>query len=164
MAVTYAAFAQRAQPAFQTASLQLNVEHPQAKIVRPLAQGRLMVRNAPLQMIIQNAYGVEPYQVIGGEPWVYSDGYDVDAKPERAVDKARTWLMLQTLLADRFKLAIHRETKTAPFFLLTAANGSYHPAAPKAGNCVDVLSGPPPIPGTFPCGNVGINMTPSGSC
>ena len=103
-----------------------------------------------------------PYQVIGGPKWIYSDGYDIDAKPDGEVSTARMWLMLQTLLAERFQLSLHRETRKSPFYLLTAANGTFDPPSAKDDGCVVVPPGPPPTPWTFPCGRVGINVAPSG--
>jgi uncharacterized protein (TIGR03435 family) len=70
------------------------------------------------------------------------------------------WLMLQSLLADRFKLAVHRETRQLPVYDLTAAKGGFNPPPPKE-DCVNAPPGPPP-PGTFACGRVGINGAPSG--
>jgi uncharacterized protein (TIGR03435 family) len=53
-------------------------------------------------MSIQRAYSVQGFQVVGGPAWINTDGYDIDAKPESNTDQKRMWLMLQTLLADRF--------------------------------------------------------------
>ena len=68
-------------------------------------------RNAPLTLLIQRAYGVQAFQVVGGPAWINTDGYDIEAKAERNTDRNQMWLMLQTLLADRFKLRLRRETR-----------------------------------------------------
>ncbi len=59
-------------------------------------------------------------QVVGGPAWIDSPGYDIEAKPESNTDRKHTWLMLQTLLADRFRLTLHRETRELPVYDLTA--------------------------------------------
>jgi uncharacterized protein (TIGR03435 family) len=158
----YGVFAQtEARPEFQVASVKINSENPQRRIVRPQPGGRLMAENAPLQLLIQNAYGVQAYQVVGGPGWVNADGFDVQAKPEGEASTAQMWLMLQSLLADRFKLAVHRETRERPVYALTGAKGSFNPPAQKE-DCVATPPGTSPTPGTFPCGRVGILGAPAG--
>ena len=101
-------------------------------MVRAQPGGRLSTQNAPLLMLIQNAYAVQAYQVVGGPGWLNTDGFDIEAKPETNVDRKQTWPMLQTLLADRFKLALHRETRELPVYALTAKSNLKLPA-PKEG-------------------------------
>jgi uncharacterized protein (TIGR03435 family) len=65
------------------------------------------------------AYAVGPHQIFGGPDWVYSDRYDIMAKADPSINDDDVFMaMLQLLLADRFKLAIHRETKTIPAYVL----------------------------------------------
>jgi uncharacterized protein (TIGR03435 family) len=117
--------------------------------------GRLVAGNAPVAMLIQRAYSVQGFQVVGGPSWVDTDGYDIEAKPEVATDQKRMWLMLQTLLADRFKLAMHRETKDLPVYDLQSVKGGPKLPQPEGGNCSEVMTGPP-APGqprmAPPCG------------
>jgi uncharacterized protein (TIGR03435 family) len=95
----------------------------------------LSVTNGTLQMLINAAYGVENNQISGAPNWVNSEKYDIEAKmdsstadqlrklgeDERMVERQR---MLQALLADRFKLTLHRETKELPTYaLVVAKNG-----------------------------------------
>src|SRR5260370_24437707 len=75
------------------------------------------------------------------------------------------WLMLQTLLADRFKLALHRETRELPVYALTLTKGGLKLPPPNAGSCVTIDPGTPLPPGAplgFPCGKVGVMGSPSG--
>jgi uncharacterized protein (TIGR03435 family) len=65
------------------------------------------------------AWNVKPYQISGGPDWLRSDTYDVAAKTTGNTDKDHLMMMLQTLLADRFKLMTHRETRERPVYLLT---------------------------------------------
>jgi len=83
-------------------------------------------------------------------------GYDIEAKPASATDPKHMWLMLQTLLADRFKLALHRETRELPVFVLTASkNGLKLPPAKEA-DCVSFPPGATPryVTGKVDCGYV----------
>jgi len=117
--------------------------------------GRLVAGNAPVAMLIQRAYSVQGFQVVGGPSWINTDGYDIEAKPEVSTDQKRMWLMLQTLLADRFKLAMHRETRDIPVYDLQAVKGGPKLPAPDGGNCSEIMTGPPapgqPRPAP-PCG------------
>ena len=121
--------------------------------------------NAPLMMLIQNAYAVQASQVVGGPAWINSEGYDIEAKPEGNTDRPQMWLMLQSLLSDRFKLALHRETREFPVYALTMTKGGLKPPPPNAGSCVTIDPSAPPRPGAplgFPCGRVGVMGSPSG--
>jgi uncharacterized protein (TIGR03435 family) len=84
------------------------------------ANGRYTVRYATMLDLIRTAYGVEADKVLGGPSWLEMRKFDIIAKvPGNA--KVDDWKpALQTLLADRFKLAIHRDTKPLPTYALTA--------------------------------------------
>jgi uncharacterized protein (TIGR03435 family) len=127
--------------------------------------GRLIATNASLMMLIQFAYAAHETpnslplpdsQVVGGPPWVKVPGYDIEAKPEGNTDPKQAWLMLQTLLADRFKLALHRETRQLPVYALTVAKGGLKLPPPKEIACVSLPPGTAPqhVPGKVDCGHV----------
>jgi uncharacterized protein (TIGR03435 family) len=71
------------------------------------------------------AYGVDADQVFGKPSWLDSDFYDIEAKPEEGVKLSRDELKprLQNLLAERFHLAAHFETKMVRGYALVAARG-----------------------------------------
>ena len=94
--------------------------------------GLLTASNVTLKRCIMGAYGVGPNQISGGPKWLDSDGYDIVAKADQPVGDAAQMAMLQTLLYDRFKLAIHRETKTVEAFVLEVAKNG--PRLEKAEN------------------------------
>ena len=77
--------------------------------MRPLP-GRLTA-DASLQILIQYAYGVQPFQVVDGAGWMQSGRYEIDAKADGNANRNQMFLMLQSLLEDRFQLKIHRETR-----------------------------------------------------
>jgi uncharacterized protein (TIGR03435 family) len=157
---------QAARPEFQVASIKPNTAvGARGMGVRALPGGRLTALNAPLMMLIQNAYAVQASQVVGGPSWINSEGYDIEAKPEGNTDRQHMWLMLQTLLADRFKLALHRETRERPVYALTLTKAGLKQPPPNAGSCVTIDPSAPPPPGAplgFPCGKVGVMGSPSG--
>jgi uncharacterized protein (TIGR03435 family) len=115
----------------------------------------LTTANSPLIFLIQKAYGVEAYQVMGGPAWINSEGYNIEAKPETNTGQKEMWLMLQTLLADRFKLKLHRETKELPVFALMATKGGPRLPEPKGRPCNETmppLDAPRPQRIAPPCG------------
>jgi uncharacterized protein (TIGR03435 family) len=87
--------------------------------------GRLDAHNVTLLRCIMGAYGVGPREVSGGPDWINSDRFDILAKADQPVNQDTVLMvMLQALLADRFKLAFHRETRTiTALFLEVAKNG-----------------------------------------
>jgi uncharacterized protein (TIGR03435 family) len=103
--------------------------------VRPLP-GRLTAL-ATLQVLMQYAYGVQPFQIVGGPGWVSSTHYEIDARAGAAVDRERLFLMLQPLIEDRFRLKTHREMKDVPVFWLASDRRGLKLPAPRDGACVE---------------------------
>jgi uncharacterized protein (TIGR03435 family) len=131
--------------------------------VRVNPGGRLTSTDAPLLLLIQNAYRLQAFQVVGGPGWINSDGYDIEAKPGRPAEEKQVWTMLQSLLADRFRLTVHRETREMPAYALTVAKNGPKLPAPKQEGCVaDSLSVPPTRDAAPPCGKIRITMSPDG--
>jgi len=89
------------------------------------------MRNVDLKDCVQWAYGVEYYQIPAPNS-LDGKGYDVLAKAAGAVPVSQLRLMLQQLLAERFKLTLHRETRTMPVYALTVAKGGPKLPSPNA--------------------------------
>ena len=98
--------------------------------------GQLTYSNVSLKNVIQNAYDVKGYQITGPK-WLDSERFDITAKIPKGTTKDEFKLMLQNLLAERFKLALHRETKNLPIFGLVVAKGG-----PKLKESVDDTPAP----------------------
>jgi uncharacterized protein (TIGR03435 family) len=83
------------------------------------ALGRLTATNITLRMLIMGAYQKQPFQIVGGPSWMNSDKFDINARTEDATISTDAMMaMLQTLLADRFKLKVHTETREMPIYAL----------------------------------------------
>jgi uncharacterized protein (TIGR03435 family) len=82
--------------------------------------GSLNMRNVSLSSCVRWAYRVNEFQ-ISGPGWLASERFDIVAKAGGPATGDQMRLMLQALLADRFKLALHRETKTLPAYVLVVA-------------------------------------------
>jgi uncharacterized protein (TIGR03435 family) len=83
--------------------------------------GRLVVINNPVRNLIRSAYSVQNYQIAGGPEWMNSDRYDISARAAAEPSQDQLRLMVQRLLAERFKLVAHRETRDIPIYALVAA-------------------------------------------
>ena len=79
----------------------------------------MSVTNTTLKRLVIFAFDLQDYQVFGGPDWMDSDTFDIDAMAESGAGPEQARLMLRTLLAERFKLRSHRETREIPVFALT---------------------------------------------
>jgi uncharacterized protein (TIGR03435 family) len=95
------------------------------------AGGRFSCRNLNVRFLLRIAYDVQDYQIVGGPGWIASEGFDIEARPA-AGDGSRDQVreMLRALLADRFQLALHRETRQLPIYALVV--GKSGPKLPVA--------------------------------
>jgi uncharacterized protein (TIGR03435 family) len=117
----------RAQPSFEVASL------------KPLpagASGRMPLRGGPgtdspgrlsgvatLKVLLMKAYELKDFQ-IAGPAWLDSERYQIDARIPEGSSKVQAALMLRALIAERFGLVAHDETRELPFYaLVVAKNG-----------------------------------------
>lgn len=164
LAAGYGVFAQSGtRPAFQSASIRPSAVKWSERSRHAMGLGV----NSSLLFLIQFAYATHnaPYaghtiplpasQVAGGPPWINSEGWDIVTKlgPGQKQDLH----MWQTLLADRFKLRLHRKTRELPIYVLSsAANGFKLPAPPKDQQCVSFPAGTKPhqVPGKVDCGYI----------
>jgi uncharacterized protein (TIGR03435 family) len=79
--------------------------------------GRIDYQNVTLKGLIMRAYGVKDYQITGPD-WLDSNGYDIVATIPHNATGAELPRMLQTLLAERFKLSLRHETRELPVYAL----------------------------------------------
>jgi len=89
-----------------------------------LRGGRFAAENATLLGILMIAYGLHGYDVVGGPSWVHTDRYDVDTRAPGNPPIEVLRLMLQNMLAERFKLSGHFEKRQLDGFALVTMNGS----------------------------------------
>ena len=114
--------------------------------------------NAPVRQVIVRAYGVQPYQVVGGPSWL-TDRFDITGKAPDDSTPAQMNLMFQSLLADRFKLRVHREARQSDVYRLVRArpDGRLGDALkPAAVDCSAMGRGRPGGPGPGPGGPAGV--------
>lgn len=137
-------------PTFEVASVKPDPSPALRHVLLPPVGGRLSTRGASLRLLIQNAYGVQSFQISGGPEWMNSSGFVIEAKAAGNPDRSQISLMLQSLLEDRFKLKVHRENKVLPLYFLTVAKNGLKLPKSTEGDCVDspLANGQRPLP---PC-------------
>jgi len=111
-----------------------------------LRAGRFDLRNATMVDLIAFAYGItDSEKILGGPNWLERDRFDIVAKAPQTTSPDVVNVMLQNLLADRFKLALHKDTKPQPALALTTINGR-HKLKQASGNGESGCIGQPPTP------------------
>ena len=104
-------------PAFEAATIKPSKSQP-GRSATHTRTGMVVLTGKTLKGLICSAYDVKDFQVSGGPKWMDEDRYDVNAKAEGAANGRQLMTMLQTLLADRFQLAVHHEQKVGPAYAL----------------------------------------------
>jgi uncharacterized protein (TIGR03435 family) len=114
---------------FEVASLKPAAPPTDGRIMRRMAggpgspdPGQLTYTNVTVKMLLTTAYNLKEYQVEGPD-WIDSLGYDMVAKLPPGATQVQVAQMLQTLLAERFKIAFHHETRQLPVYALVVAKG-----------------------------------------
>jgi len=181
-------------PAFEVASIKPN-NSGDGRVMMSNQPGRYTASNVTLRLLIRNAYQLQDFQISGGPGWIASDHFDIVAKIDASVQDeiaaagprapgqgpTTLQLMIRSLLAERFKLVVHTETKEQPIYALVLArsDGRLGPQLKKSEtDCAAVMAaargrGPgrglppgPPQPGDpIPCGfRIGMgNMAAGGA-
>src|SRR5580765_5578334 len=127
--------ASTARPQFEVASVKPSPFFDRIMSVRPLP-GRLTA-DATLQVLMQYAYAVQPFQLVGGPGWLTSDHYEIEARADVSANRDQIFRMLQSMIEDRFQLKTHRETTDLPVLTLVSNRGGFKLPAPSDGACVD---------------------------
>ena len=147
-----------ARPSFEVASVKQN-KSGEGFIRFSAMPGGFRVTNAPLRELIRFAYQLQPFQIEGGPGWVTSDRFDIVAKAEGNLPPGQPGgppgplqLMMQSLLAERFKLVAHNETRQLQVYALLVArsDGRLGPSLRKSDtDCAALMvarRGGPPAP------------------
>jgi uncharacterized protein (TIGR03435 family) len=127
-AVFFIAAIALAQDSQAVSTFQIADVHKSAPATKPAMQGgvlrggRFEIRRATTLDLIKTAYDVDP-DVVFGSSWLDWDRFDVIAKSPVDTPPGTVKVMLRALLADRFKLAVHRDTRPVQGFVLTLGKG-----------------------------------------
>ena len=124
------AAAQSPAPAgFEVASVKAFAEAPGVRMGIDTTPGTLTMRGTNLTTMVAWAYNIGRPQVTGPD-WVRSQRYEVQAKAGRAATEDEMRPMLCALLEERFRLAVHRETRSMEVLALVLPKGGVHKMTP----------------------------------
>lgn len=119
---------------FEAASVKpARPDNPPGQGVSRAPGGRFTAVNAPLRFLIMYAYQLQGHQLVGAPDWIANERFDIVAKMEgdpppivtAGPDPMR--LATRALLADRFGLVVHRETRELDIYALTIARAGGKP-------------------------------------
>ena len=163
---------------FEIADVHTSVKTP-TQFVRtsPVRSGRYEIKTATMLDLIRLAWAFEPDKILGGPSWLELDRFDVIAKVPRDSTPESQRLMLQSLLKERFKLALHEDTKPLPVWALSVGKKLQLKEADGSGDTGCKLPSPSGAPaeggtrigfmdanGTSTTVNLGPGMTIAYSC
>jgi bla regulator protein blaR1 len=149
--------------------------NPAGHGIRRQPGGRFNTFNTPVRLLITFAYQIQGYQLVGGPDWLNNERFDIVAKMEGdppavipGTGADHMMLATRTLLADRFKLKIHKETRELDIYALTMAKAGGRPGpklVPAKGGCSPEelaarRGAPPPSKGGPPPVICGIQQGP----
>ena len=127
--------------------------------------GRVVATNLTLRDLIRAAYGIEDNQLVGDPGWVDAAQFDVEARGPADMTREQGQAMLRELLADRFKLVTHPETRQLPIYRLVMARRDRSPgpqlkaSGPECAPIVPPAGIPPPPPPPAGPGGGGTPLT-----
>ena len=128
---------------FEVAAVRLNTSGQMAALFDDLPGGRFVAVNTTLRMLILDAYRIPDRQLVDAPDWTRTERFDVNAKLERDAPIVRgtageRQLALRSLLAERFTLRVHRETRQVPMYALVMARADRRPGPilkPSSADC-----------------------------
>lgn len=156
---------------FEVVSVKRNTSGAVGSMMGIQPGGRFSAGNLAVRQVIVRAFGIQPFQLTGEPDWLRSERYDIQAKaPDGgavATDGAIN-VMLQAMLADRFKLKVRRETRESPIYEIVFARSDRRLGEnlrQTSADCVgtrnrEPLGGPPAAPALIdpgdpvPCGMI----------
>jgi uncharacterized protein (TIGR03435 family) len=128
---------------FQTASVRRSSQAEGAGVPGPQQDpARIDYQGVTLQAVLAQAYGVTPDHVVGPK-WLGEERFDIAATLPAGATTAQIPAMLQHLLAERFGMTVHEESKTTKFFALVPAGGGVKMKAvekPEISATLDLMS------------------------
>lgn len=113
-----------ANPSFDVVTIKPSKPDQEGRLFR--VQGRRFTTiNTSLIALVDFAYGTHPSQIVNAPAWVTEDKFDLEGTPDtEGAPNDRQWKgMIQKMLADRFQLKFHKDTRDMPAYALTVAKG-----------------------------------------
>jgi uncharacterized protein (TIGR03435 family) len=107
-------------PRYEVASIKLNDDSNARLAFRIDGNGNLAATAITLKRLLMTAYNVQGFRIVGGPHWIDSSRWDIRATHDGAASAEESRLMLRALLADRFQLRTHDDSRREPVYELVA--------------------------------------------
>ncbi len=143
-----------APQSFEVASIKPSAEDGRRVTVGISPGGRYTATGVTLKFLIMQAYDIRDFQISGGPGWLGSERYDIVAKADTpSLNREKVKVLLKSLLAERFNLKVHRETRELPVYaLVVGKNGPKLQKSETQSDAADIGAPPrqpqPGAPGT----------------
>jgi len=112
------------EPAFEVASIKPSKPGTTGGGIRPLPGGQTYIAsNVSVRLMIKLMYKITDTQIVGAPSWIDTERWDVEAKATHPATLDQLHEMFQNLLADRFKLRFHRESREMRAYVLSVDKG-----------------------------------------
>jgi bla regulator protein blaR1 len=131
-------------PSFEIATVKPNTTGAMRVMMRVLPGGTWEATNATLESLIRISYRLQESQLIGGPDWIYSARFDIQAKAAAGSPASDFPVRMQSLLAERFNLKLHNETRDLPLYALVMARRDERPGpqlTTAVGDCAALARG-----------------------
>ena len=108
-------------PSFAVASVKPNRSGERNAVTVPLQNnGRYAITKASLELLINFAFQRPSFEIDGMPGWAATEKFDVEARADGTPPAREIFLMLRSLLVDRFKLIARNDTRKMPVYVLVA--------------------------------------------
>ena len=150
---------------FEVATVKANRSGNPGGSLRPQPGGRVDAINMPLRMLVSFAYQVQPFLMVEAPDWTATERFDILAKlagdagtGANSIDVLRG--AMRELLADRFKLKVHREKRDTDIYALVTArtDGTLGPRLTRSSQACDQVRPGTPPPATIPANTLFCGM------
>src|SRR5215831_92644 len=113
------------KPSFDLADVHVSPRSTTATTRLSFRSGRYEIHNATMVDLVRTAYTIDADKILGGPSWIEFDRFDVIGLAPSNTPPETQKAMLQSLLADRFKLVVHNDTKPAAGLVLSLGKNKH---------------------------------------
>jgi uncharacterized protein (TIGR03435 family) len=139
MAAAFRGLMTTAERTFDVASIKPNTSGNDGWKLGAPQRGSEEIINLELRKIIASSFRIQDKMVLSGPGWLDTARYDIAARSNADVKDVIVWEMMRSLLAERFHLRYHVETREMPVFALSIGRGGAKLGDPANGRCGDAI-------------------------
>jgi uncharacterized protein (TIGR03435 family) len=140
IALSFSGLQTTATRQFDVASIKVNTTGDAGWLLSPPRRGVEKIVNLELRKIIASSFRTQDKLILGGPSWIDTTRYNIDAKGADDVSDVLVWEMMRSLLADRFHLKYHLETREMDVYALSIARSGHMLGDPSKGLCGDKIN------------------------